>query len=106
MGFCFSAATFCFERRKQIEIAGDEARGAGARAVLLAPGRGAFDQGRMEAQPEVVVAGQIDAILPADADGPCIDGLDRREGAAQAIPVARIEKGLVAAFACCTPELG
>ena len=35
-GLLFQCRDLLFERRKQIEIAGDEARGAGARAVLLA----------------------------------------------------------------------
>ena len=48
---------------EQIEVAGDETRGAGAHAMLFRPRFRPLDQRRMEAQGEIVVAGEIDVGL-------------------------------------------
>ena len=89
-----------FDRREQVEIAGDEARGARAHAIGLGPLHRPADQGLVEAKREIVVAGEIDVRPPLGADDPRIARRDRQQRAPQALAGARIEKGLVPAFAC------
>src|SRR5262249_27569002 len=81
------------------EIAGDEARCAGTHTVGLGPCGCAPYQGLMEANREVVIAGKVDVGHAADADDPSITYRYLIQGPAQALPAARIAKGLVPAFA-------
>ena len=88
------------DRRKQVEIAGDEPRGAGADAVSFGPFDRAGDQRLVEAKPEIVVAGEIDVGPSFRADDPRIARRDRQQRSPQALASASVEKGPVPAFAC------
>ena len=52
------------DSREQLEVAGDEARGAGPHAIARRPFFGTFDQRRMKPQAQIVVAGEIDEGSP------------------------------------------
>ena len=99
-GFPLSVASLGLDRREQVEIAGDEARGAGADAIGLGPFDRAGDQRLVEAKPEIVVAGEIDVGPPLGADDPRIARRDREQRPPQALAGAGVEKGPVPAFAC------
>ena len=53
----------------------------------------------MEAQAEIIVAGEIDVSLIPNADGSCVRRLDRGQRSPQSLVVARSEIGPVASFA-------
>src|SRR4249920_602475 len=67
--------------------------------MLFRPRFRPIDQRRMKAQGEIVVTGEIDVGLLADADGPGVARLDRRKATAQALALARFKIGSVASFA-------
>ena len=67
------------DRHERVEIAGDEARRARAHAVSLGPVLRPVNQGGVEAETEIIVAGEIDVGPPFDADLPRLRGSDRRQ---------------------------
>ncbi len=83
-GFRFSFATFSSMRAKQIEIAGDEARGS-----RPCPKRGPFDrpldQGLVEAKREIVVAREIDVSAALHVDRAGLARGDSQQDPAQAL---------------------
>ena len=66
----FQAREFGLDRRKQVEIAGDEARGAGAHAPGFRPCDRPANQSLVEAQAKIVIAGEVDVGPALGADGP------------------------------------
>src|SRR5512143_406778 len=84
---------------EKIEIAGDEARGAGASPVAFRPLRRPLDEGLIESEPQIVVAGEIDVVATLYADGACVNRLDIDQLAPQCLAREPFEKGLVPAFA-------
>lgn len=99
--FLLQLRHFRLKHCKQVEIAGDEARGAGARAIISRPCLGSLNQRRVEAKREIVVAGKIDKGVAADANGPRIACLDRGKVSPQALEAPLLEKSLVSAFVAC-----
>ena len=84
---------------EEVEIAGDQARCARARAVVPGPFRRPGDERLMKAQGQIIVARQIDVCPTAGQEGARIASLDHTQLPPQMVLAEGIEKGLVPGFA-------
>ena len=92
------AGDFFLDTGKNVEVAGDQTRRARSGAEIARPFAGALDHCWMPAQPQIIVAGEIDIGPTCDHNPRARIGVHRPQLAAQPLGIARLQKGIISAF--------